>query len=49
MQLGSLHADERMDTVDLREHIALSYLLWLEDSAVMLMVSMDWLPLAGMA
>jgi hypothetical protein len=37
------------EEIDLREHIALVYALWLEDSAIMLMGSMDWMPLAGMS
>jgi len=36
-----------MDSIDLREHIALVYVLWLEDEAVNLMTGMDWAPLAG--
>ena len=46
MQLESL---PEYDRLDLREHIALTYALWLEDSAMMLMAGMDWMPLAGMS
>lgn len=34
--------------IDLREHIALNYVMWLEEQCMELMGNMYWIPLAGM-
>ena len=36
------------DCIDLRDHIALVFAVWLEDEEMKLMSGMDWMPLAGM-
>lgn len=36
-----------IETIDLREHVALSYALWLEDMMLPMMAGIQWEPLAG--
>ena len=36
------------ECIDFREHIALTYALWLEDTEMENMAGIDWWPLAGM-